>query len=687
MKKLTTLTRINSLLIIALLFFACQKEMSKLAPETVELTDPVPGNSSFIIVSDNVTETADGIRFNGGLSTKTDEGDEFPIAEGDFKVVIDAGGSIISITGTGMPQFPKVGLFAEMLKTFAWKFIKAHIEYEKGSFYIDKYKTEIPLNPDRKYLHYKVFDDTKDGDFELRNMANQVFYKFNDLYIDPLDPSVFFKAQLSKPNVSKVVAPGNIVNGFWEKAKSSLTAIGGAAMNYTGGPQMTIGISNQAKFTSSPYEFKVSNPEEFKEKYGFNSFEQMPSHYYFKMSGIPIPSTGILRFRGDAYVHLPVKTMIPEIDPGQSFEYNYSGVLDWINNEESNGYMVTMNGAIDMGGKGIGAILGVLPYANKVLGKEIFSKDIDIDLLGGSFQFQVPGINQVGSGQVPSFLRFGLELKQPLITDIFGDEIKKYLISQPSVSNYYYFSLGPTADEMSFYTESDSRIVVPYYGELNLGHVRFFAGKDGVEFNSSRNLDIGPLHIERELKGKLGPDGYYLNATIDKSITLPGDIELAAKRLDIKVDSKDGVSLQGEIILPHGLGEASVTGKLSSDELSLSGSLRTGTVIDLGNGLQLPSANMKFSFSTNPAKGFELEGDLQIPFVGMVSVKGKLKKGDFLLEGKASTAQISFGNVPLPYANGAISISKANGIRFNALFNLGPFGSRSLLYGDRKSVV
>lgn len=678
MKHSTNFASLSSLLAIVLFFFACQKDLSKPAPTMVELEDPTPGNSTFIIVSDHVTETADGMQFKGSLSTKTDEGQEFLVAEGEFKVVTGADGAVKSFSGTGMPQFPRVGLFAEMLKTFTWKFIKAHVEYEKGSYYVNKYSTDVPLDPERRYIHFKVFDETKDGEFELRNIANKILYKFNDLYIDPLDPAVLFKVQLTKPNVSQATAPGNIVTGFWSKVKNMLTTIGGPAINYISGPQLIIGVSNQAKFNSQPYPFKVTDAESFKSKFGFNTFEAMPSHYFFKVSGIPIPSTGVLRFKGDAYVHSPFKTLIPEVTPRETIEDNYNAVLDWINNEENNGYSVTMNGAIDPGAKGIGAILSALPYANSVLGQEVFSKDLDIDLVGATLQFQVPGINQVASGQVPSFLRFGIEIKTPILADIFGESIKKYLVSFPGTSNFLYFSLGPTAEEMSFYTESGAKMVVPYFGELNLGHSQFSISKEGIELQSSRHLDLGPIHIESDLKGKLSPEGFSLTGKIDRNITLPGDVELAAKRFDITVDSKKGIALDGEVVLPFGLGEAAVSGSITTNEVALSGNLRAGTVIDLGNGLQLPTANMKFTFSSNANKGLELEGDVNIPYVGMVSVKGKVNKNDFLLEGKASTAQITFGTVALPYANSAISISKTNGIRFSALFNLGPFGSRSL---------
>jgi hypothetical protein len=49
------------------------------------------------------------------------------------------------ITGAGMGDFPYVGNFAKIRETFNWQKIKSLIEDEKGSFYKEKYETDVPL--------------------------------------------------------------------------------------------------------------------------------------------------------------------------------------------------------------------------------------------------------------------------------------------------------------------------------------------------------------------------------------------------------------------------------------------------------------------------------------------------------------------------------------------------------------
>lgn len=680
MRYFSIYIRTGVLLAIPIFFYSCQKSIEKPEPQTVELGGGSGATSSFIIVSDHITTTDKGVAFNGALSTKTSEGETFLLGEGEFDLVTDPGGAVVSIVGAGLAQFPKVGLFAEILKTFAWKFIKAHIEYETGAYFIEKYNTQIPLNPERRYLHYKVFDDTKDGDFELRNIANQVFYSFNDMYIDPLDPAIFMKVRVKMPGTPKTPADGNIVAGFWQKTQASLVSFGGSAVSYAGGMEIIIGMSNQALFNSKSYAFKVANLDAFRERYGFDSFESVPSHLFTRVSGVPIPHTGILRIWGESYMHYPLKTLVPEIDPTISVKDNYSAALNWLNNEEEEAFTLTASGGIDMGGKGIGAIVAQLPNVNEKLGKEVFGEDFDVDLVPGTFQYQIPGLSKQHPGfRFPSFMRFGLELKKPVLADLFGESIKQHIYFYGGASRYFFFSLGPTTDEISFYTEVHSGLEMSEFGHIDLANTYFYVGKKGIELGSEKNIQLGPLEIESGLEGRLGPDGFFLQGTIDKTFTLPGNAGVNARRLKVTVDSKVGiVEMEGSVELPLGIGEAAFSGRVTREGITMEGNLDVGTNLNLGDGLQLPSTNMRFSYSSLNNKGLELEFDTDVPFVGSVRVKGSFKDGEVLLEGQPQTRQITFGNATLPHTDGKIIISTANGIRFSGLFDLAPFGNRIL---------
>ena len=626
------------------------------------------GENQFSIQSNNITKTDDGLKFTGSIKGKNNQGLDFEIGEGDFDVKTGPGDVITSFKGIGIPKFPNIGLFAELQKTFLWTALKSHIEYETGKYYKENYKTDIPLTDDRKYLHFQVFDESKDGPYNLRNVANTIIYKFGDLYIDPSDPAIFFKLPLWKPDGSK---SGDMIEGFWKKVAEKLKSIGSGTFEFADSPNLIFGISNQATFRSKPYKFTVSDEQKFKEQFGFDRFASLPSHLFFKLSGVPIPNAIVFQMSGEAFIHYPTSTLLSPGTYIPNFSTAYQDALDFFGRKGDHGYMVTFTGSIDPGGKGIGLMLGMLPNINTIVGKEIFNKDFNIDMGAGTLQFQI------GNGRdIPSFLRFALETKVPVVSDIFGESIRKYALELPVGANtipqaFGYFNLGPTMEDISYYVENAMRIRVPFYGDYDLLRSRIFINKDGIKLSAKHTAPLGPIILSGEITGKLSTSGYELAGIAEGNLELPGGVKLISNNLTVKLSSDSGVTLHGKTELPYGLGKAEVKGQLTTAGLTLSGKLNAGVSIDLGNGYKLPTANMEFSLSTNPAEGFRLKGNVTVPRVGMVAVEGKINSDDFLLSGKLVANQISFGSVNLPYGSGSITISKKNGVVFKGQFNLG----------------
>ncbi|HRP56700.1 hypothetical protein [Agriterribacter sp.] len=648
---------------------SCQKEMSAPPRQTITLPAPAGSGSSFVIESDNIVSTANGFDFTGTLNAKTDDGSSFAVGEGSFKVVTNSDSSIASFSGVGMAEFPNVGIFSEIRNSMAWEKIKSHIEYETGSYYIQNYGTDIPLAEDQKYLHIRVFNEDTGDKFQLRNVANSIIYSFVDFYLDPKDPAVFFKTQLYKPGGNAKEA-ANTVSRFWKKAADKLVALGKEGFEYADATGLTIGISNNGLFLSKPYDFKISDPETFKQNFGFDRFMELPSHLFFRLAGIPIPSTGVLQLSGESYVHYPVGSLIPPLR-GESIKDKYTDAVDWFLNDEQNGYMVSFTGSVDPGGKGIGLVLGMLPNINKIVGREIFNEDFDFDITGATTQWQIPGPNQLGNGQVPSFYRFGGEIKTPVVAEIFGERIKKYLFAPPGMNSFFYCSIGPEIEDIRFLTESEAHMQIPYFGEIDFGRSSFMISAAGIEFTSRQINEIGPLHLSKEITGSLSPEGFELSGSLDNNITLANGVELSARQMSLTLSSDSGITFNGTAVLPFGLGEAEGNGTLRKEGVSISGKLRAGAEIILDNGMRLPTADMSFSASTDPAEGVQLEGGVDIPHLGFVHVKGKINTDDFLLEGEVKTADIAFGDVKLPSANGIVRISKATGVFFKTELNLG----------------
>ncbi|PVD49505.1 hypothetical protein DC498_24580 [Terrimonas sp.] len=650
--------------------------MVKPDPVIVELNDPTPGQGGFTIVADNITETENGYEFSGTLGTKTSEDLEFEIGEGRFEVITGPGGVVTSISGTTMVKFPDVGLFGEMLKTYVWKEIEGHIEYETGQYYINNYGTEVPLNPETRYLRFKLYNESRDAKFELRHKLNKLRYHFKEFYLDPLDPAILLKGEISMPDLPSEIEGNDEAAIYWETVSQTAQEAIGVYVPMVD-MQAIVGISNQARFTSTPYDFKIANNEYFISKYGYNSFEKASSHFYLRLANIPIPLTkGLLQVTGDMYIHIPQKTIVPA--PALSVEDNYDAILDYLNDKQDHGYMINVTGSIDpLANPVADGIFNSLANLNNIVGVDVFNADINLELVNATFQFQRPGYRAIISDPSLSYLRFGGQQNGVLLTDLFGDDIKKHilLVPIPAVSNFFYLSVGPAKDNFSIYREESARIVLPFYGDLDLGLAYFYINKDSIEIGTNRDMEVGPFHLKGETKGVLSRERCTLTKVVDHSFIVDG-VELGAANLNLKLDSKEGITMHGDIILPFGLGEAAITGSFINQKIAFSGMLKAGVEIDLGNGFRLPTADMKFS--VKQGEGFELEGKVQVPYAGWLSVKGKLTSGDFLLEGEANAGIMLFGATSLPHANGIISISKKNGIHFSGIFDLRPFGNRKL---------
>ena len=655
-------SRLIVLLVCLMTVVSCQKEISHQEPQG-NWQNLGTGEHQFSIQSDNITKTADGMKFNGTIRVKNNQGQEFEIGRGQFDVKTGAGDAITSFKGKGIAEFPKVGLFAEMLKHFTWKFIESHIEYETGKYYKETYNTDIPLDDDRRYLHFQAFDEQKDGQYQLRSIANSIIYKFLDAYLDPSDPALFIKTQFPTPDDGAE----DFLSKFWGKVGDKLGTTASKLGKYADMPNLIFGISSQGTFKSRPYKFTVFDGEKFKEEFGFNQFESLQSHLFLRVAGIPIPGTVVLQVSGELFVHYPVSSLTKPGTIVPNIKNSFQDVIDFLTLKSDHGYMLNLNGSLDPGAKGVGLILGMLPEANKIFGKEIFNKDFNIDLAGGTLQLQI------GKSPIPSFLRFGFETKVPVFSQLLGDDYRKYLSEVPTVnpSFFQYFSIGPNMDDITGYFEQSVRMRIPFYGDYDLIKARLISKKTGISVSAKQTLPLGPIILSGELNGSLSPQKFSLTGIATGNLELPGGVKLISNTLNVKLSSDSGVTLNGKTELPYGLGKAEVKGQLTTAGLTLSGKLNAGVSIDLGNGYKLPTANMEFSLSTNPAEGFRLKGNVTVPRVGMVAVEGKINSDDFFLSGKVVANQISFGSVSLPYGSGSITISKKNGVVFKGQFNLG----------------
>ncbi|WP_339841255.1 hypothetical protein [uncultured Maribacter sp.] len=680
MKTTKQLFRLLLVLFIGILVSYCSKDSPNSDPTgTTEptITEPkepttldLDGNGDISIVSDNIIETATGYEFNGMLKAKNDQGEEFDVVEGDISVEVDDSGVIISITGEGSPNFPNIGNFESLLEEFDMKeAVKSHIEFETGSFYKTKYKTKLPLADNIKYFHFEVLDE-ENGNYELKSKVNDKVHDFAEFYLDPADPAVFYKIKL--PTLSKVksLQKSKKVQELMDKILDRATQEGIEDFGNTAGDiSVSYGYSNQGLIPSRSYEF--SKPENFIQLFGYSGFESLSSHLYQGVENMPMPipyTGGILKFSGETFFHYPINQLSPSgIIPSRDSWANY------FNDVEVDNLNYGFTGSVAPSIKALGMIMGVLPKINDVLGYDIFGKDINMDIVAATEQGYTALIEN------ESYMRFGGELRTPVVADILGNPLKKYINIEENggISEYFYFSQGSELEDWKIYLESDCSIGLPNLNysstpEFKLMSNSYFSlSADGLKVSGKLSENVGPLELNEEVTGIISPaNGLDLLTHQDSNITLSNGIELLNTNLDVHISTMEGITLDGTIDLPYGIVDAETKGELSPEGISMSGSFTSDITLPNGSKISTFGTGLDFGISTNPDEGISLAGFIDAPQgIGSVAVEGFIKSGELFLHGNFD-GNVDFKGVSLYTANGEITISSAEGFKVSGGFDL-----------------
>ena len=606
---------------------------------------------NFIFEASSLNKNDNGYTFEGSLIAENNQEDTFKIGHGNFEVITGPGEEIENITGIGLPEFPRVGIFAEMLKSFDWSPVTSHFEYELGAYYISEYDPGLPLTEDRKYLHIKVLDETKGERHELKNTINGVIYSFVDFYIDILDPSVFFKAPLIVPK------PSSGDKSILQKLAGKITDKGANIPNVGIKGGIAYAWSNQGLINSQQYEFE--NDKLF-ELLGYERFESFNTHSYQKAAGIPFPPFPLFRINAESYIGYPVESFT--IPPEDIIEKREQAFLDWVSDPAANidlNYRMSSNGSFDMGGVGVGLILGVLPNANGFIGN-VFNEQINLDLVGGTLQYQLEPGN--------SFLKFGGEFNRPLLAEILHEDIRKFIPTQPSTEGYMFLSIGNDLEDWSLFVETSSTFSLPGIGDVDFSDSYFYINEDQITAEGRFDLPTyGILEFERRFKGTITRDRFDFESEYDRDITLPNGVTLGSRDLKLKISSDRGVYLEGTITLPYGVTEAQVVAEFSNEKLSFEGTIENG--LDLNLGFELPSNEFTLKTSSDPNEGFYLKGELDIPQLGYNYVEGVINSTEISLTGIVNS-EIDIAGVTMPISNGTLIISNSRGVFLDGSFTL-----------------
>jgi hypothetical protein len=384
---------------------------------------------------------------------------------------------------------------------------------------------------------------------------------------------------------------------------------------------------------------------------------------FLRIKEIPIPYTGVLQFTGDKFVHGPLNQVAPS--PGEIIAQREQAFVNWFEEAEFGAFTRTFNGTIDFGGKGIGTLIGALPKINDVLGYDVFANDFNIDLVGATYQDQIGGLEH------ESFLRLGGELRVPILANLFGEKIARFIPATPKPTNFLYLNISSSLENWSLLIEGSADINIPVIGTVEYSESYFLLNKDGLTTEGKMTLPNfgGLFEFDKKFKGRIWPEGFEFEYDYTKDIFLPNGINIKSTNLKVRVSNVKGLYLEGDIELPFGVTKAYVLAILNSQKILFEGSFTQE--MDLGYGFSLPSKDMYFKFSNDPAEGISYNGTMTIPHVGDNHVDGLVNQTTFEFNGTMDRT-LSFKNVQLPIANGNLKLNP-QAIALQGMVTL-PFG-------------
>lgn len=699
-KWILSIVEVTLISILVISLSTCTSDEAELPIQEIILPATTTNATKFTIVSNDITVTDTGYEFDGILRAESEDGDEFDVVDGDIVIETDETGNILRIRGRGGPIFPNIGNFEAILRDFDWKDkVWSHIQYETGSWYKTLTSTgggytDLPLNDDEKYFHFQVID-YDDGDFyqlkpKVTNAAdnvNDAIYTFKDFYLDPNDPSFFFKRIIiNAAGILKGVSSNKITKKLMKKIADKAEASN--ILNYAAPigvvtPELSFGFSNNGKIMSTSYEFKSNGY--FQEFYDFSGFDSRPSHFYSKLKNVPIPYTGIMRYTGDAFIHIPEGRLIPgtnRILP----PYDWGKFLGDTGTESLD---LTYTGSIDFGGKGIGMILGILPtlQTHKIFRADIFNSDINLDLVGYT--------EQVAIGDGKTSLNLGIESRLPML-DILDPSITRWFLDQydPSLqfNNFFYLSIDEDIENWVIHYEEERNYPMGSMGSYNTSGYMSIS-KDGLLIGGQTTVSrlYGIIECTNAFTGSLSTTGFEITTLVDKEIALDWfDISFADTELTTTIanNENDGPSVKavGIVNLPFGIADAQTTIEISEQngfkaegEFTSNITLLDGTVVDVESGAGFKFNAWHKETGNVTDKGFEFSGYINAPGgIGQVLVGGSIVNGELNLSGEFE-GNVNFDGVNLLASNGEIEISSSGGFKISADFALPEeLGSASL---------
>lgn len=532
---------------------------------------------------ERVQEIPGGTEIKGTLFAHTEEGIT-SISSGDFEISNTYVDQLDAFTGFGSFLLPEVGSFKgniDLADLFG-----AHLKYGSGGAFINN-DEGLPLVEEDCYFQMTLEESSgfAPGTPAYPLMIKNTAMSFNTMYIQPEIPAILIKGDMDQYEVKD--KPSKVVDG--SNGKKKFKPGGSSIKKKFSIKDVHIGLAASPHFRFIPNTFS----DELEEIVGGTGFEEFQGQLYLKGT-VPLKKYPI-DIIGEAVVRAP--------DHAQGI----MNVLD--GSFEESLYEIGINGTAEFGH----TILDFLPF------------DTRVELGNATIQMK--------SGLEETFLRFAGEYDNDIIGEILGEKLAE-LIPRQNQSGKLYGFIGNDISEWEYYLESEMSMHIPGIGEQPLSETIIHITPSEIFMSASANLPFGIG--ETEIVGELKRDGSFLLAGSAEAQLELGDVKMASD-LFLEI-SNDGLFLNGMASLPGGISDFKISGEISNNKVSISGSQMTN--INFGGGAKL-TTDLSLEASTDT--GIRLYGAMETPLdVTKIEVEGIVSKKGLSLSGLIDN-NVNFG--------------------------------------------
>jgi hypothetical protein len=652
--------------VLILLSISCEREIIDPIDifATERLTNPhslnlgsAQGLDSLYVNADRIITTPTGYHIKGTIFSKSLSG-IIPVTSGDFSIAtnlpvasLTKGFTGLDFKGYGTANFPETGILSV---ADIQNIPGSEVYYNTGKvFKADAGFGHLPLLDDRYYFRYKV---DKEGDAREYRMKN-ISVKLHQFYLDARDPSTTFVGDIysqSKAGVKTRIVEKGVVgisaNELWEfipfKYSDNLEKVTGG----TGFEPMKGGVSLSGIIPIKKYPLEILG--------------QAVINTSFSSSG---PFDFFDRGFEDASFRLGVN--------GELFFT--SKLLTWLTNADT----------VKLGQATLQAEFGDDDFSIRLAGE--YSDDLLDRFLGKEMMKFIPynareGVMYLRGTNDPDDFLIYMEEKISMnipglgITPI-ANSLFKVTKEQVGLSGSVNLPFNIGIVEVTGILNYDGTFLLKGVTNctVNLGsglnyeaNLEVEVSEKGVKLLGDMSLPYGIGDVE--VAGGILIDELYFSGKITSAIPFPVNASVGSD-LAVSISTKTGISLNGAMTLPGGIGNVSVTGVVNTEELLLTGTIGSGLAINFGN--VDVTTNAALWLTASSTTGVRMGGSVSLPFsLGNAGVTLRVTSGGLSMSGSMS-AGIRFKNTPVLGADIAVSASTTSGLYLDGEVKLpGKFG-------------